>query len=57
MEKRRKMAGGDSVERTRWYKDPVFYQIRPRSFKDDSGLQENGFVTRPYEVRVYLFEE
>ena len=25
------------MERTRWYKDKVFYQIWPRSFKDGDG--------------------
>ena len=25
------------MERTRWYKDRVFYQIWPRSFKDGDG--------------------
>ena len=25
------------MERTRWYKDAVFYQIWPRSFKDGNG--------------------
>ncbi len=28
---------GTAVERTRWYKDRVFYQIWPRSFKDGDG--------------------
>ena len=25
------------MKRTRWYKDAVFYQIWPRSFKDGNG--------------------
>ena len=25
------------MERTRWYKDAVIYQIYPRSFKDSNG--------------------
>ena len=25
------------MEKTRWYKDMVFYQIWPRSFKDGNG--------------------
>ena len=25
------------MEKTRWYKDKVFYQIWPRSFKDGNG--------------------
>ena len=29
--------GGISMERIRWYKDMVFYQIWPRSFKDGNG--------------------
>jgi len=26
------------MERTRWYKDKVFYQIWPRSFKDGKAM-------------------
>lgn len=41
------------MEKNRWYKDMVFYQIWPRSFCDGNG---DGFTTRPYETRVYYFE-
>lgn len=31
------MKGMSHMERTRWYKDKVFYQVWPRSFKDGNG--------------------
>jgi len=36
------------MERTRWYKDIVFYQIWPRSFKDGNGDGMGGGDCRPH---------
>ena len=38
------------MERKRWYKDKVFYQIWPRSFKDGNG--EIGVIASVTEARV-----
>lgn len=59
------------MAKNRWYKEKVFYQIWPRSFCDGNGdrtswmpvnpnypdlpIHENGFTCRPYETRVYYY--
>ena len=43
------------MERTRWYKDKVFYQIWPRSFKDGDG-DGMGDLLGVYEKLDYLKE-
>ena len=43
------------MERTRWYKDKVFYQIWPRSFKDGNG-DGMGDLWGVYEKLDYLKE-
>ena len=43
------------MERTRWYKDKVFYQIWPRSFKDGNG-DGMGDLLGVYEKLDYLKE-
>ena len=57
------------MERSRWFKDRVFYQIWPRSFKAPKGFDlssaelilqnyaDPGEKLQPYEVRVYLWNK
>ena len=45
--------GMEIMERTRWYKDKVFYQIWPRSFKDGNG-DGMGDLLGVYEKLDYL---
>ena len=42
-----------TMEKTRWYKDKVFYQIWPRSFKDGNG-DGMGDLLGVYEKLDYL---
>jgi len=41
------------MERTRWYKDMVFYQVWPRSFKDGNG-DGMGDLLGVYEKLDYI---
>ena len=41
------------MERTRWYKDKVFYQVWPRSFKDGDG-DDMGDLHGVYEKLDYI---
>ena len=54
------------MERKRWYKDMVFYQIWPRSFKDGDGdgmvkdiLRDSPWiVTRTRQkIRIYTYKK
>ena len=47
------------MERTLWYKDAVFYQIWPRSFKDGNGdgvgfAMVSGYVADPIAAAYAL---
>ena len=45
--------GAMTMERKRWYKDMVFYQIWPRSFKDGNG-DGMGDLLGVYEKLDYI---
>ena len=57
------------MEKKQWYKDKVFYQVWPRSFKAPKGFDlssaelilqnyaDPGEKLQPYEVRVYLWNK
>ena len=61
--------GEAPMEKKQWYKDRVFYQIWPRSFKASKGFDlssaelilqnyaDPGEKLQPYEVRVYLWNK
>ena len=46
METNKRHGGEMNMRHTRWFKDKVFYQIWPRSFRDGNG---DGF-TEPFDV-------